>query len=78
MGALTDDNVALLVLDLAHQLGQFLDLNLERVLGRVGLGDVDDAVDVERDFFAVGAPVLVAEAVGVLAVVLGFKGEITG
>ena len=38
-------------------------LRFQRVLGRVGLGDVDDAVDVEGDLLAVGAPMLVAEAV---------------
>lgn len=43
---------------------------------RVGLGDVDDAVDVEGDLLTGGAPVLVAEAVDVLAVLPGGEGEV--
>ena len=41
---------------------------LERILRRLVLGDVDYAVDVERDFLGVCAPVLVVEAVRVLSV----------
>jgi hypothetical protein len=37
------------------------------------LGDVDDAVDVERNLLRVGAPVLVVEAVRVLPVLLGVE-----
>ena len=49
-------------------------LLLDGVLGDVGLADVDNAVNVERDLLAGGAPVLVSEAVAVLAVVLGREG----
>lgn len=40
------------------------------------LGDIDDAVDIERDLLGVGAPVLVAEAVGVFAIAMGGKGVV--
>ncbi len=46
---------------------------IQRIRLVLGFADVDDTVDVERDFLAVGAPVLVAEAVGVFAVVLGVE-----
>lgn len=49
---------------------------LQRVLRRLGLGDVDDPVDVEGDLLAGRAPVLVAEAVGVFAVVPGLEGVV--
>lgn len=49
---------------------------LQRVLGRVRLGNVNDSVDVEGYLLARRAPVLVAEAVDVLAVVLGLKGVV--
>jgi hypothetical protein len=74
--ALADDNVLLLVLDLGKELGEALDFGLERVCRDVGLAHVDNAVDVEGDLLAVGAPVLVAEAVHELAVVLGREGVV--
>lgn len=46
-------------------------LLLQRVRRHVRLVDVDDTVDVERDLLAVGVPMLVPEAVGELAVLLG-------
>lgn len=49
---------------------------LDGVGGVFRLADIDDAVDVEGDLLAVGAPVLVAEAVGVFAVKLGGKGVV--
>lgn len=76
MGALADNDVGLLILDLGEQLGQLLDLDLQRILWAVGFRDIDDTVDVEGDLLAVGTPVLITEAVGVLAVVLGLEGEI--
>jgi len=74
---LPDDNVALLVLDLRHQLAHLAHLLLQRVLGRLGLGHVDDAVDVEADFLGVGTPVLVVEAVRVFAVFGRGEGVVT-
>ena len=44
----------------------------------MGLVNVDDTVDVERDLLGVGPPVLVAKAVAVLAVLLGREGVVTG
>lgn len=76
VGALADNDVALLVLNHLEQLGQLAHLDLERVLGGVRLGNVDDAVDVERHLLGRRAPVLVAEAVDVLAVVLGLEREV--
>lgn len=46
---------------------------IQRIRLVLGLADVDDTVDIEGDFLAVGAPVLVAKAVGVFAVVLGVE-----
>jgi hypothetical protein len=65
---LPNHNIALLVLDLRHQLAHLAHFLLQRVLWRLGLGYVYDAVHVEADFLGVGAPVLVVEAVGVFAV----------
>lgn len=76
VGSLAHNNVALLVLDHLHHVREFAHLGLERILGRIGLRNVDDTVDVERHFLGGGAPVLVAEAVHVLAVVFGLEGEI--
>lgn len=42
---------------------------LQWILRHFGLGHVDDSVDVERHLLRVGGPALVAEAVGVLAIV---------
>lgn len=53
-----------------------LTFNFEGVGGDVSLANVDNAVDVEGDLLAVGAPVLVSEAVSVLAVVLRVEGEV--
>lgn len=50
-----------------------LTLRLERVLRRVRLGHVDDTVHIERHLLAGGAPALVAEAVDIFAVGLGFE-----
>lgn len=49
---------------------------LERIAGAVCFVDIYDAVDVEGDLLGVGDPVLVAEAVGVFAVVDGREGVI--
>ena len=76
VGALAHDNVRLLVLDLGQQVGHFARLSLEGVLGRVILRHVHYAVDVERHLLAGRAPVLVAEAVDELAVLVGGKGEV--
>jgi hypothetical protein len=78
VGAFADDNVGLLILDLGKQLRQLPDLDLEGILWAVAFRDIDDTVDIEGNLFAVGTPVLVAEAVGVLAVVLGLEGEVAG
>jgi hypothetical protein len=48
-------------------------LLLKRVLRSLMLGDVDDAVDVERNFLCVGAPVLIVEAVRILSILLGVE-----
>ena len=50
---------------------------LQRILCRVRLGDIDDSVDIEGNLFAGRAPVLIAEAVDVFAVVLGHEGVVT-
>lgn len=50
--------------------------SLQRVAIRFGFADVDNTVDVERDFLGVGNPVLVSEAVGVFAVVESREGVI--
>jgi hypothetical protein len=47
---------------------QQLTLPLQGVLRCLGLGHVDDAVNVERNLLGVCAPVLVVEAIDVLAV----------
>lgn len=49
---------------------------LEGIAGAVCFVDVYNAVDVEGDLLGVGDPVLVAEAVGVFAVVDGREGVI--
>jgi len=49
---------------------------LDGIGGHLRLADVNDAVDVERHLLAVGAPVLVAEAVRVLSVSLGGEGVV--
>lgn len=71
MRPLPDDNVALLFLDLAEQLGECADLALERILRRLAFGHVDDTMHVENDFLAVRTPRLIAEAVDVLAISAG-------
>lgn len=76
VGALANNNVRLLVLDLGHELGESADLPFQRVLGRLALGDVDDAVDIEADLLGVGGPVFVAEAVGEAAVHVGGEGVV--
>ena len=53
-----------------------LTLGLERILVGLVLGDVDNSVDIEGDLLAVGAPVLVAEAVHVFAILLGIEGVV--
>lgn len=53
-----------------------LTFGLEGIDGVFAFADVDYAVDVERDLLAVGAPVLVAEAVGVFAVMEGGIGVV--
>lgn len=53
-----------------------LTFGLEGVDGVFAFADVDYAVNVERDLLAVGAPVLVAEAVGVFAVMEGGIGVV--
>lgn len=50
--------------------------SLEGVLWRVRFGDVNNAVDVERNLLAGRAPVLVAKAVEIFAVVLGIEGVV--
>lgn len=50
-----------------------LTFSLQRVLRHLGLRNVDNAVNVERDLLRVRGPALVAEAVVVLAV--GVCGE---
>jgi hypothetical protein len=57
---------------------QQLTLLLQGVLRRLGLGHVDDAVDVERNLLGVCAPVLVVEAVDVLAVLGGVERVVAG
>ena len=42
---------------------------LQRITWRLAFGYVDDTVDIERNLLARGGPLLVAEAVDVLAVV---------
>ena len=76
VGALADDNVALLILYPLEKLRKLANLDLEGILGRVGLGNVNNAVDVEGHLLGGGAPVLVTEAVEVLAVVFGLEGEV--
>lgn len=76
MGALTDNNVALLILYPLEKLGKLANLDLEGILGRVGLGNVNNAVNVKGYLLGGGAPVLVTEAVEVLAVVFGLEGEV--
>lgn len=51
-------------------------LGLQRVLFGLVLRNVYYAVDVERDLLGVGAPVLVAEAIEVLAIMLGVEGVV--
>jgi len=51
MCALPNDDISLLILDLVQQLAQLLDLLLKRVCVAFRLGDVDNAVHVEGDFF---------------------------
>lgn len=43
-------------------------LFLKRILGCFRFGDVDNAVDVERDLFCVGTPVLIVETIYIFAV----------
>jgi hypothetical protein len=50
-----------------------LTLLLQRILGSLALGHVDDTVHVEADLLRVRGPVLVAEAVLELAVMGGSK-----
>lgn len=53
-------------------------LFLDGVTGHVALIDVNHTVNVERNLLAVGTPVLVAEAVRVLAILLGCEGVVAG
>lgn len=53
-------------------------LLLQWVLWRLGLGNIDDTVDIEGDLLRVRSPVFVAEAVGIPAVRSGSEGVITG
>lgn len=76
MGALAHNDVALLVLDTLQKIRQLPHLGLKGVLLRIGLRDVDNAVDIERHLLVRRAPVLVAKAVGIFAVVLGVEGEV--
>jgi len=71
-------DIPLLVLDLRQQVAQQADFLLQGVGGRFGFGDVDDAVDVEGDFFGGGGPVLVGEAIGVFAVEGRGEGVVAG
>lgn len=84
MCALADNDVALFVFDLGYELGKMAyccmlvlilyewlyccTFFLQWILGRLGLGNVNNAMHIERNLFCVGAPVLVAEAVCVAAV----------
>lgn len=54
----------------------WLTLLLERIARDVSLVDVDNAVYVEMDLLAVGAPVLISEAVGIFAVAPGCEGVV--
>lgn len=78
MHPLPDDDVTLLILDLGQQIAQLPHLLVQRVGGGFGFGHVDDAVHVEGHFFAVGRPVLVAEAVRVFPVRRGGEGVVAG
>lgn len=51
---------------------------LQRVGWRLALRDVDDAMHVEADFFGICRPMLVAEAVGVLSVLVSVEGVVPG
>ena len=73
MRALAHNNITLLVFHLIQQLAQRTHLLLQRVLRRLGLGHVDDAVDVEGDVLRGGRPLLVAEAVDEFAVQRGVE-----
>jgi len=76
VGAFAHNNVALLVLHQLEHFGELAHLGLERVLRCIGLGYVDDTVHVEGHLLGGSAPVLVAEAVEVLAVVFGLEGKV--
>ena len=51
---------------------------LQRIRRRLAFRHIDYAVDIEGDFFCIGGPVLVAEAVGVFAVHRGIEGVVAG
>lgn len=71
MHPLSQNNVLLLILDLAEELAQAPHLMLERVCPGTtwgGFGDVDDAMHVERYFLVGGAIRFVAETVLVFSV----------
>lgn len=53
-----------------------LTFGFQRVLRSISFRNVDNAVNIERDFLGIGSPVLVTEAVSVFAVVLGKEGMI--
>lgn len=76
VGALADNNIALLILYHLQHLEQLAHLRLKRVVRRVRLGYVNNAVHIERDFLGGGTPMLIAEAIYVFAVVSGLEGEI--
>ena len=78
MRTLPGDDVALLIAHLRQQLAEPPDFLLQWIGWGFCLGYVDDAVDVEGDFFGIGAPVLVAKAVCVLAVGTGGERMVPG
>lgn len=55
-----------------------LTFSLQWICWRLSLWDVDDAVNIERDLFARGGPVLITEAVCEFAVMMCGEGVISG
>lgn len=51
---------------------------LERILWGLGFRYVDNTMDVERDFLAVGGPVFVAEAVHIPPILSSLEGIVAG
>lgn len=70
VNTLTENDIRLLILDLCQKLRKSTDFHLQWVCWCFRLWDVDNAVNVERDLLCVCGPLLIAEAVGVLSVVL--------